>query len=66
MEKINGRPVREKFTKDGSQSEYGSLIGGRFLVEARGQKVDMGTLRNTVGSLDLNKLESMKNEGVKQ
>jgi len=66
MEKINGRPVREKFTKDGSHSEYGALIGGRFLVEARGQKVDMGTLRNSVASLDLNKLESMKNEGVKQ
>jgi hypothetical protein len=66
MGKVNGRPVHEKFAKSGPQGEYGVLVGGRFLVEAHGAKVDMDALKQGVASVDLSKLEAMRNEGVKQ
>ena len=62
MGKVNGRPVHERFSRSGPEGEYGTLVGGRFLVEARGHKVDMEALRQAVAALDLSKLESLKNE----
>jgi hypothetical protein len=63
--KVNGRPVHEAFQKNGSSGEYSTLVGQRFLVQATGSKVDMATLQNAVNGIDLGKLESMKNVGVK-
>ena len=66
MGKVNGRPTHESFQKDGSSGEYGLLVGGRFLVETRGQNVDMATIKSASAAVGYDKLESMKNEGVKQ
>jgi hypothetical protein len=40
------------------------VLGDRFVVSARGQGVSIDALRSAVGSLDLGKLESMKESGA--
>ncbi|MDP1976416.1 Yip1 family protein [Undibacterium sp.] len=66
MGKVNGRPTHERFQKDGSTGEYSLLVGGRFLVETRGENVDMATIKTASAAVAYDKLEAMKNEGVKQ
>lgn len=64
-QKINGRLVHEKSIKSGG-GEYSVVIADRFMVEAKSSSVDVNTLKSAVGSLDLGKLEAMKDEGVKK
>jgi Yip1 domain len=64
MGKVDGRPTHEKFNKDSSSGEYGVLIAGRFMLEARGHNVDMATLKTAANSVGFANLEAMKNEGV--
>ncbi len=63
-QKINGRLVHEKSSKSGG-GEYSVVIAERFMVEAKSTNVDLNTLKTAVASIDLAKLEAMKNEGVK-
>ena len=63
--KVNGRLVHERSGKDG-RSEYDVVLGERFIVSAKGSGVDLNTLKSAVASLDLGKLESMKNVGVQK
>jgi Yip1 domain len=64
--KVNGQLVHEKVTKDGSDNEYGIVLGDRFVVNATGNGVDTGALRSAVSGLNLGKLESMKGAGAPQ
>ena len=64
MGKVGGRPTHEKFQKDGSSGEYGVLVAGRFMIEARGNNVDMATLKAAANAIGFDNLEAMKNEGV--
>jgi len=64
--KVNGRAVHEKFNKKTKDGEYSVVVAGRFIIEARGRQVDMDTLKQTVAAIGPDKLEAMKNEGVKQ
>ncbi|MFZ6676539.1 Yip1 family protein [Undibacterium sp. Tian12W] len=66
MGKVNGRPTHERFQKDGPSGEYSLLIAGRFMVEAHGDNVDMATIKTASAAVGYDKLEAMKNEGVKQ
>ena len=63
--KVNGRLVHEKSGKDGS-SEYTLVLGERFIVTAKGRHVDLKTLKSAVSSLDLGKLEALKDVGVQK
>jgi hypothetical protein len=63
--KVNGRLVHERSGKDGS-SEYTLVLGERFIVSAKARGVDLNTLKGAVASLDLGKLESMKDVGVQK
>ncbi len=66
-QKVNGRLVREKGSKrSGGANEFTIVLGGRFVVEAKGQGVDLGTLKTAVSGLDLGKLEAMKDIGVQK
>jgi hypothetical protein len=65
-QKIDGRLVHEKTSKTGGTNEYSVVLGDRFVVSAKGDGVDVNTLKSAVSSLDLGKLESMKGVGVKQ
>jgi Yip1 domain len=64
-QKVNGRLMHEKISKKGGTNEFGVVLGDRFLVSASGQGVDIAALKQAVGSLDLAKLEGMKDVGVK-
>jgi hypothetical protein len=63
--KVDGRMVHEKIRKDGN-NEYGVILGERFFVTAKGNNVDISTLKSAVASLDLPKLEAMKEVGLKK
>jgi hypothetical protein len=62
---VNGRMVHEKTGKDGS-SEYSVVLGERFVVSAKARGVDLNTLKGAVASLDLGKLEALKDVGVQK
>ena len=62
--KVNGRMITEKVSKDGGANEYSVVVGGRFVVSAKGRGLSIGDVRNAVTSMDLAKLESMKDAGV--
>ena len=62
---VAGRLVHEKARKDG-RNEYDLVIGQRFIVAAKGNGIDLNTLKNAVASLDLAKLEAMKEVGVQK
>ena len=64
-QKVDGRLVHEKSSKHGT-NEFAIVLGDRFVVSAKGNGVDLPALKGAVSALDLAKLESMKNLGVKQ
>lgn len=61
-----GRLVHEKVSKRGGANEYSIVLGDRFVVSARGQGVAIDELKQAVGSLDLPKLEGMREVGVQK
>ena len=63
--KVGGRLVHEKTRKDG-RNEYDVVIGERFIVAAKGNGVDLATLKSAVAGLDLSKLEGLKDVGVQK
>jgi hypothetical protein len=60
------RMVHEEYSKRGGDSKYTVVLGDRFVVSARGQGVPIDALKSSVGSLDLAKLESMKDVGAQK
>ena len=58
--------VHEKASKNGGSDEYELILGDRFIVGARSSEVKLNQLKAIVGALDLNKLEAMKDVGVKK
>ncbi len=65
-QKVDGRLTHEKVSKTGGTNEYAIVIADRFVVSAKGNGVDINTLKSAVSSIDLAKLESMKTIGIKQ
>jgi hypothetical protein len=64
--KESNRIVHEKGSKRASgNNEFGLVLAGRFVVTAKGEGVALNDLKNAVASLDLAKLESMKDAGAK-
>jgi len=64
--KVDGRLTHEKISKSGGANEFGVVLGDRFMVSATGGGVDLPELKAAVASLDLGKLEAMKDVGVKK
>jgi hypothetical protein len=62
--KEGGRLVHEKTSKVGGANEFTLVLGDRFVVSARGRGVSLEQLKGAVSSLDLGKLESMKEAGA--
>jgi hypothetical protein len=64
--KVGGRLVHERMAKQpGGSNEFGIVLGERFFVNARGNGVSLDELKAAVSSLDLARLEAMKDVGVK-
>lgn len=62
---MDGRLVHERTSKRaGGTNEFSLVLGERFVVSASGVGVDLKELKAAVTSLDLAKLESMKDVGV--
>jgi hypothetical protein len=62
----NGRRFHEKYDKSSKSGEYTVIVGNRFMVEINGNGVDMPTMKKAVDQVNLAKLESMKDVGVKK
>jgi hypothetical protein len=65
-EKVGGRLVHRSVSKTGGTNEFAIVLGDRFVVNAKGDGVDINALQAAVSSLDLAKLESMKGVGVQK
>jgi hypothetical protein len=62
--KVDGRLMHEKISKNGGTNEFAVVVGDRFVVSAKGRGVDLAALKAGISSIDLAKLESMKDAGV--
>jgi hypothetical protein len=66
-QKVDGRLVHERGSKvPNGSTEFTVVLGNRFIVEAKGRGVDLPQLKSAVASLDLGKLEGMKDVGVQK
>lgn len=65
-ERVGGRLVHQRVSKTGGEHEYNVVIGDRFIVTAKGDGIEFEALRSAVSNLDLQKLEALKNVGVKK
>ena len=63
---VGGRLVHERTSKNGGSNEFGLVLGDRFVVSAKSSDVSVSDLKAAVSSLDLAKLEAMKDVGVKK
>jgi hypothetical protein len=54
------RIVHESVSKRGGRNTYALVLNDRFVVSAKGNGVDINTLKSGVASLDIAKLEGMK------
>jgi hypothetical protein len=65
VSKVNGRLVHEQTRKNG-EDEFEIILGDRFVVSASSRDVKLTQLKTIVSALDLNKIEAMKDVGVKK
>ena len=61
--KADGRPFHEQYDSRNRTGEFDLVVGQRFLIEAKGRNVDLGTLKSAVGTINIARLESMKDVG---
>ena len=57
--------VKEVWDSASKSGEYTVVLGGRFIVEVQGSAGSVADLKAAASSVDLARLESLKNEGVK-
>jgi Yip1 domain len=62
--KVNGRLVNEKVSKSGGSNEVSVVVGDRFVVSVKARGLSIDEVRKAVASIDLGKLEGMKDVGV--
>lgn len=60
-----GNLVHETWDTQSRSGEYSVIVGKRFTVKADGNVDNIDQLKDAVGSVDLGKLESLKDAGVK-
>ncbi|MGH9139922.1 MAG: Yip1 family protein, partial [Vicinamibacterales bacterium] len=65
-EKVGGRLVHERISKTGGTNEFGIVLGERFIVSTKGRGVGVSELKAAMSSIDLAKLEAMKDIGVQK
>lgn len=62
--KMDGRPYHEKYNDKDRSGDFDLVVAQRFLVEAKGRNVNLSELKNAVSTVNLLKLESMKDVGT--
>jgi hypothetical protein len=61
---IGGRNVHEKYDAKARKSDISVTLAKRFEVDVAGEGVDMGAVEQSLGQVDLARLESMKDVGA--
>jgi Yip1 domain len=61
---IGGRSVHEKYDAKAKKSDISVMLAKRFEVDVGGEGVDMSAVEQTLGQVDLARLESMKDQGA--
>ena len=61
----DGNLVHEEWDTQSKYGEYSVMVGKRFTVKANGNVDSIDQLKQAVASIDLGKLESLKDAGVK-
>ncbi|TAM58133.1 MAG: YIP1 family protein [Rhodanobacter sp.] len=61
----DGHMIHEEWNTQSKYGEYSIILGKRFTVKANGNVDSIEQLKQAVASIDLGKLESMKDAGVK-
>jgi hypothetical protein len=61
---VGGRLLHEKYEKASKHGDITVIVAKRFAVDVEGDGVDMGVLERDLGAVDLDRLESMKDQGV--
>ncbi len=60
---VGGRTVHERFDNAAKHGVLTALVAKRYQVELTGEGVEMGTLEQALGGVDLGRLEAMKDQG---
>jgi Yip1 domain len=60
---IGGYSAHEKYDAPNKHAELSITVAKRYQVDLTGDGVDMSTLENDVGQIDLSRLEAMKDQG---
>lgn len=63
--KDGDRMLHEQASKNGG-SEFSIVIAERFMLNAKGDDVDINTLKNAALQLPLDKLDAMKDQGIQR
>ena len=61
---LGGRVAHEKYDNNQRTGDVSVMVAKRFTVDVSGNNVDMHTLEQTLGQIDLARLESMKDAGA--
>lgn len=61
---IGGRTVHEKYDARGKKGDLSVVVAKRFSVDLSGTGVEMNALEQSLGQIDLARLESMKDVGA--
>jgi hypothetical protein len=61
---VGGRKAFEKYAKATRSGEYDVIVAGRFVVGMKASGVDLAAFRAIVAALDLDRLESLKTQGL--
>ena len=60
---FKGHKAFEKYDNQYQNGNIEVLVGGRYMVSVDGNSVSMDVIKNALGSIDLGKLEAMKDVG---
>ncbi len=57
---VGGRRMHEKWDSRDKRGEVSMIVGGRFIVEMRGNGIEMKDLKQAINAVDFKKLEALK------
>jgi hypothetical protein len=58
---VGGRRMHEQWDNRDKRGEVAMIVGGRFIVEMRGNGIEMKDLKQAINAIDIKKLEALKN-----
>lgn len=56
---VDGRMTTEEWNRSSGRGKYSTMVGSRFMIEARGEAPSIDTLKGAVASIDIGKLEKI-------